>query len=292
MAGHTRQILRRRIRGIRETAKVTGAMELIASARMRRAEQRALDARPYAAHLGDLMALTLSQTAIGVDHPFLQRPEEGSALVIHITTDKGLCGGLNSRLNHTLGQFILGEPTPVHVVTVGKKGRDFALRSRLDLIAEFSELGDAPSVADLRPLCRLIEDSFVGHAVDRVYICYPRVVSVMVQHPVVERVLPVQVADSRVGISGEVLFEPDPVKVLEYLLARYVEASVYHAYLELVASEYYARMVAMHGATENARELAEAMTIELNRSRQAAVTEEICDVSAGAEALAYGDGHE
>jgi F-type H+-transporting ATPase subunit gamma len=191
-----------------------------------------------------------------------------------------------------LGQFILSSRTPLHVVTVGKKGRSFALRSRLNLVAEFSELGDAPSVADLRPLCQIIENSFVGRAVDRVYICYPRVVSVMVQHPVVEMVLPVQVTESRIGISGEILFEPDPVKVLEYLLARYVETSVYHAYLELVASEYSARMVAMHGATENATELAEAMTIELNRSRQAAVTEEICDVSAGVEALAYGDGHE
>ena len=285
-------MLRRRIRGVRETAKVTGAMELIASARMRRAEQRALNARPYAKHLTELMTLTLGRAAIGPDHPFFLRSEEGVALVVHITTDKGLCGGLNSRLNHTLGSFIVTQHAPVRVVTVGKKGRDFALRSRLDLKAEFTEFGDAPGIAELRPLCRLITDMFARGEADRVYVCYPQFVSVLVQRPVVERVLPVDALDSRTDIAREVVFEPEPPQILEHLLMRYVEASVYHAYLELVACEYSARMVAMHSATESAAELAEAMTIDLNRSRQAAVTEEICDVSAGVEALAHGGVHE
>jgi F-type H+-transporting ATPase subunit gamma len=292
MAGNTGQILRRRIRGIRETAKVTGAMELIAGARMRRAEQNALNARPYAARLHDLMMLTLSQSGIGMDHPYLARSDQGPVLVVHITTDKGLCGGLNLRLNQTLGQFIVSQQAPVRVATVGKKGRDFAVRMGLGLVADFSELGDSPGVSALRPLCRLITDSFTKYEVDRVYLCYPRFVSVVVHRPVVEQILPVEIWDSKGAAAGDVVFEPEPQQVLEQLLMRYVEASVYHAHLELVASEYSARMVAMHSATESAHEMAEAITIDLNRSRQAAVTEEICDVIAGAELVMFGGGYE
>ena len=292
MAGNTRQVLRRRIRGIRETAKVTGAMELIASTRMRRAEQRVLSARPYAQHLSDLMALTMGLAAIGPEHPFFLRSEEGAALVVHVTTDKGLCGGLNTRLNHALGSFIMAQHEPVRVVTVGKKGRDFVLRSRLNLIAEFTGLAGAPGIAELRPLCRLIADMFVRGEVDRVFVCYPQFVSVSMQRPTVEKVLPVEGSDTGVAVAREVVFEPEPLRILDYLLVRYVEASVYRACLELVASEQAARMVAMHSATESASDLAEAMTIELNRSRQAAVTEEICDVSAGVEVLAHGGAYE
>jgi F-type H+-transporting ATPase subunit gamma len=291
MAGNTRQILRRRIRGIRETAKVTRAMELIASARMRKAEQRAVNARPYAEELSELMAVTLNQAAVGPEHPFFQRPEEGIAVVVHITTDKGLCGNLNSRLNHVLGDFIVSRRSPVRVVTVGKKGRDFVLRARVNLVADFIELGDSPGISGLRPLCRLITDMFVAGEADHVYLCYPRFVSVITQQPVVEQVLPVGSLDSRRKATRETVFEPEASRILEHLLVRYVEASVYHAYLELVACEYSSRMVAMHGATESATDLAEAMSVELNKSRQSAVTEEICDVSAGIEALAGGGAH-
>jgi len=288
MAANSRQVLRRRIRSIRETSKVTRAMELIASARMRRAEQRAVSARPYADHLGTLMALAMSQPAIGPEHSMFRRPEGGAALVVHFTTDKGLCGGLNSRLNHALAKFVLSQSTPVRVATVGRKGRDFALRAGLGLVAEFSGLGDAPGVAALRPLCRLITDAYLRFEIDRVYLCYPRFVNVVTQEPAVECILPVDVVDHGGTAGGEVLFEPEPVQLLEHLVVRYVEASTYHAHLELLASEHSARLVAMHGATESAGELADAMTAELNRARQAAVTEEICDVSAGVEVLDHG----
>jgi len=280
-----RHLLRRRIRGIRETAKVTRAMEMIASARMRRAEQRALDARPYAMRLNELMGLVVGEARTRDSHPWLHRQEVGRVLVVHLTTDKGLCGGLNSRLNHALGQFILEQSVPVGVVTVGRKGREFALRTRLDLVAEFSGLGDSPGVADIRPLCRLVTDMFSAGESDLVYLCYPRFVSVMVQRPMVERLLPVEAVVSESPMHRDFLYEPDADRVLDALLVRYVEASMYHACLELVASEYSARMVAMHSATDSAREMADEMTIEMNKARQAAVTEEICDVCAGTEAL-------
>jgi len=280
-----RQLLRRRIRGVRETAKVTRAMEMIANARMRRAEQRALDARPYATRLSELMGLVVGETRTRDSHPWLHRQEVGRVLVVHVTTDKGLCGGLNSRLNQALGQFILGQSVPVEVVTVGRKGREFAVRTRLGLVAEFSGLGDSPGVADIRPICRLVTDMFSSGESDLVYLCYPRFVSVMVQRPMVERLLPVEAVVSELPVHRDFLYEPDANRVLDALLVRYVEASMYHAYLELVASEYSARMVAMHSATDSAKEMVEDMTIEMNKARQAAVTEEICDVSAGSEAL-------
>ncbi len=287
MAVGNRQLLRRRIRGIRETSKVTRAMELIANARMRRAEQRALNARPYASHLHTLMARTLGHASIGPEHPYLSRPPDGPAQMVHLTADRGLCGGLNARLNHALGEFVLQTSPPVYVATVGRRGRDFVLRSGLNLTADFTELGDAPAVADLRPLCRLITDAFVGRQVDRVFMCYPQFVGVTSQQPVIERLLPVAAPPTQ-GDADETLFEPDPPAMLEFLLLRYVEANVYRAYLERVASEYAARLVAMHNATESARDLVEDMTVELNRSRQADITEEISDVIAATELLAHG----
>jgi len=288
MPGNSRQLLRRRIKGVRETAKVTRAMEMIASARMRRTEQRAVEARPYAARLNTLMALVAADAQARREHSLQGGQEAGRVLVVHITTDKGLCGGLNSRLNHALGALILDTGRPVSVVAVGRKGRDYALRTRLGLVAEFSDLGDAPAIVDLRPLCRLVTDMFVRGEVERVYLLYPQFVSLMVQRPTVEVCLPVVPGPLVTDTGHAFLYEPDVPHVLDALLVRYVEAAVYHAYLERVASEYAARMVAMHNATDSAIELAEAMTMELNMSRQAAITEEICDVSAGTEALATG----
>ena len=290
MAGN-RHHFRRRIRSITETAKVTRAMEMIASARMRRAEQRALDARPYAVRLSELMGLVIGETRVRGGAPWLTRQEVGRVLVVHLTTDKGLCGGLNTRLNHALGQFILDQPVPAGVVTVGRKGRDFVVRNRLDLVAEFSGLGDSPGIADIRPLCRLVADMFSHGETDLVYLCYPLFVSVTVQRPTVERLLPVETVVSESSVHRDFVYEPDADRVLDALLARYVEASMYHAYLELVASEHSARMVAMHDATNSAREMAEDMTIEMNKLRQAAVTEEVCEVSSGAEALMRGGAH-
>ncbi|MCK5212859.1 MAG: ATP synthase F1 subunit gamma [Dehalococcoidia bacterium] len=281
----SRHILRRRIRGARETAKVTRAMEMIASARMRRTEQRALDARPYATHLSELMRSVASDARVRGEHPWLHSSEARRVLVLHMTSDKGLCGGLNSKLNALLGQFIIEQGVPVDVVTIGSKGRDFAVRTRLNLVAEFSGIGDSPRIAELRPLCRLVADMFSRGEIDSVYICYSRFLSVMVQRPQIEKLLPLNETAAAPVEAREFLYEPDVDRVIDELFMRYVEASIYHAYLELVASEYSARMVAMHSATDSARELAEDMTIEMNKARQAAVTEEICDVSAGTEAM-------
>ncbi len=264
---------------------------MIASARMRRAEQRALDARPYAMRLSELMGLVIGETRRRGGDSWPRRQEAGRVLIVHLTADKGLCGGLNTRLNHALGEFILEQPMPVDVVTVGRKGREFVVRTRLNLVAQFSGLGDSPGIADIRPLCRLVTDMFSHGETDLVYLHYPRFVSVTVQRPTVERLLPVEMGVSEPTVHRDFVCEPEVNRVLDALLARYVEASIYHAYLELVASEYSARMVAMHDATNSAREMAEDMTTEMNKLRQAAVTGEVCEVSSGAEALTRGGVH-
>ena len=281
-------VLRRRIRGVRETGKVTRAMEMVASARMRRTEQRAVEARPYAKRLSDLMGQVVGQSAVLEEHPFLNRKEEEPVLVLHFTTDKGLCGGLNTRLNQSLADFLSSQQSHSRVVTVGRKGREFVLRSRMDLLAEFSGIGDAPGIADLRPLCVLATDMFERGESNRVYLSYPRFQSVMIQRPVIEQLLPAEPPEAVGGRFRDFVYEPDVDRVLDALIMRYVEAAVYHAYLECVASEYSARMVAMHNATDSARELAEEMTMQLNKSRQASITEEICDVAAGTEAMMGG----
>jgi F-type H+-transporting ATPase subunit gamma len=264
-------------------------MELIAGTRMRRTERRALEARPYATRLGELVAVLLGDERIRHEHPLLTGRGGTGTLVVQMTTDKGLCGPLNTRLNHRLGEYVLEHAGTTRVATVGLKGREFAVRSGLNLIAEFSNLGDQPRMAALMPLCRLAIGMFTSGAVSSVLLSYPTFVSTLVQHPVFEQLLPVDTSRIRLEFHPEYVIDPNSDALLDALLERYVQAHVYRAYLELVASEYSSRMVAMHNATDSARELGEDLTLELNKLRQAAVTSEISDVSAGVEALANGE---
>jgi len=266
-------------------------MEIVAGARMRRTERRALDARPYAARLSELIGVLLGDVQGRREHSLLTGRDSPAVLVVHMTTDKGLCGALNTRLNQLLGAYALEQSDPLKIVTVGRKGRDFVLRSGLDLLAEFSDLGDAPGMAELMPLCHLAMRSFTSGAVGLVYLSYPRFVSTFVQTPVLEQLLPVDIARTRAYSNIEFVVDPESDELLESLLVRHIEAEVYRAYLELVACEYSARMFAMHNATESARDLGEELTLELNNVRQAAVTGEISDVTAGAEALRAGGKH-
>jgi len=273
---------------VRETAKVTHAMEIVAGARMRRTEARAVESRPYATYLSHLIGALLGYVESEPTSRLLVSRDPSAVLIIHMTTDKGLCGSLNSRINQSLAAYAVNHIHQVRVATVGRKGRDFVLRSGLELVADFSGLPEAPSMAELMPVCRLAIDMFTSETAGAVYLSYPVFVSTMAQQPVIEQLLPVDTSRTRAHAGANFVIEPDPGALLEALLVRYVEASVYRAYLELVASEYSARMVAMHSATDSAHELSEDLTLELNKVRQAAVTSEMSDVSAGAEALRTG----
>jgi F-type H+-transporting ATPase subunit gamma len=280
------QILRRRIRSVQGTAKICKAMEMIATAKMRRAQEQAIDGRPYAEEISRVVSdLAVEAQAGGKVHPLLQKREVQKLAVVHMTTDRGLCGGLNANQNHLVASFILGQTVPVTLVTVGRKARTFARSTRRDIGAEFTGISDRPSLLETLPISRVVIDDYSNGGVDLVYLAYPRFITTMIQRPTMEVLLPIEPAMLPRTQVAEYIYEPAPSAVLGELLPRYVEMKVYHAILELVASEQSARMVAMRNASDNAKELIEDLTLALNKVRQETITKEICDISGGAEAL-------
>ncbi len=283
----TREI-RRRIRSVRNTAQITKAMELVAASRMRRAQQRVLASRPYAERmrlmLADLSALTRSEEASAF--PLLAARPLQRAQVILITSDRGLAGALPGNMIRRAVRFILDEAgVPVSLVTVGRKGRDFIIRSGRPVEAEFTAIGDAPTMLDLRPITQIAITDYERGAVDAVYVIYPRFVNTLTQRPEVLQVLPVQAPTEPTGHYSDFIFEPNPRLVLNYLLPRFVEVQIYQAILDSIASEHSARMVAMRNATDNAKQLVSDLTLTYNKVRQAGITTEILEIAAGANAL-------
>jgi F-type H+-transporting ATPase subunit gamma len=298
MAGAgTVRAIRDRIRSVGNTAKVTRAMELVAASKMRRAQDRALQARPYSQQmvrvLSQLAAYTEGQGSgdIAALHPLLGTREVESVEYVHITADRGLAGGLNGNMNRA-GASMLLEHQPnvarVGVIPVGRKGRDFFRRSGMDLIAEFTELGDFPAFEDVRPIARIVMDDFLSGKADLVMIGYQRFVNAAVQRPTIFQLLPIQ---PPVEVEGEkakpvdFIFEPSPQALLETLLPRFVEMQLYAAVLEARASEQSARMVAMRQATDAANEMVGDLTLVYNKARQEGITAELLDIVGGVAAL-------
>ena len=280
------QVLRRRIRSIQGTAKICRAMEMIATAKLKRTQQQALRGRPYADKIYQVIAdLAIEPNASGGIPPLLQKREVKKIALIHITTDRGLCGGLNSNLNRMVAKFILEQDLPITLITVGRKGRVFARSTGLNIYAEFSSISDRVTMRETLPISRVVIDEYSNTEVDMVYLAYPRFVSTMIQKPTIEALLPIEPAKLPPGQVGEYIYEPSPVAVLNELLPRFVEMQVYHAILELIASEQSARMVAMRNASDSANDVIEELTLTLNKVRQETITKEICDISGGAEAL-------
>jgi len=277
--------IRRRIKSVQSTAKITKAMEMVAASKMRRAQDRTIAARPYAEKMREVLAdLAAEHQAEEEGQPLLvQRPVKRIEL-IHITPDRGLCGGLNANINRTAAGFILEQSVPVITVTLGLKGRVFMMRSGQEVRAEFTRISDRPSVADVLPIARIVIDDYTDALVDQVYLCYTQFVTTMNQKPVLWRLLPIEpVMES--GRNIEYIYEPSPQEVLSQLLPRFVEMQLYHALLESIASEQSARMVAMRNATNNANDLIEELTLTHNKLRQEMITEELMDITGGAAAL-------
>ncbi|MFC1903181.1 ATP synthase F1 subunit gamma [Chloroflexota bacterium] len=281
------RLIRRRTRGVQSIAKITRAMEMIATSKMRRAQERGLAGRPYAEKIlqviADLAALPQTGRAL---HPLLQRRPVNKIAVVHITPDRGLCGGLHAILNRKTTSFIVEQTVPVSFIVVGRKGLDFMRRYRRDIHAEFTQLGDRPSLLDTLPISRIIMDDYTNGAIDLVYLVYAQFISTMVQRPIVKQVLPVEPAAIPTAQNVDYIYEPDPDKVLGGLLPRFVEMQIYHAILESIASEQSARMVAMRNATDNAKELIDELTLMYNKARQETITKELLDITGGAAALA------
>jgi F-type H+-transporting ATPase subunit gamma len=283
----TREI-RRRIRSVRNISQITRAMEMVSAAKMRKAQQRVLASRPYSeriqAVIGDLASLKIDGTETAA-FPLLEQREVRKSAVILVTPDKGLTGSMNANLIRRASRYILSEANvPVEVIAAGKKGRDFMVRSRQDVVAEFTALGDNVSFNDIRPIVEVALEDFTAGKVDAVFVIFPRFVNTLNQTPEVRQILPIARPEGA-GEYNDYIFEPSPQEVLNALLPRFVEVQVYQAILESIASEHSARMVAMRNASQNAKDLVAELSLTYNKARQTQITREVSEIAAGANAL-------
>ncbi len=279
--------LRRRIRAVKSTQQITKAMKMIAASRLRKSQERILNARPYAIETQRLLRDLASRTDPSA-HPLLAQREEKTALVFVITADKGLCGSFNTNILKAASSFIVEKPgRHTAVGLVGRKGRDFFVRRGLDVRYErinlFMRLGfdDAKEIADVA------SDLFVNGEVDAVYLVYNEFKSVLQQRVVVEPVLPIprdSLEDLDPAARVDYLYEPNAAELFDQMLPTYVRIEVWRALLESAAAENAARMTAMDSASSNAQDMIEALTLYMNKVRQAAITREIIEVVSGAQA--------
>ena len=284
--------IRRRIRAVRSTQQITKAMKMVAASRLRRAQERALAARPYSAE----MLRVLQGVAARVDpssHPLLQerdeRREGARILLVLITADKGFCGSFNTNLIKAAAAFINERPGQnVPLALVGRKGRDFFGRRGFEVAYERVNLFTHLSFTDAQGVAKTAVEEFASGRADAVYLVYNEFKSVLQQQLSVERLLPIPRIDlDEVDPAARVdyLYEPSPERILSDLLPRFVEISLFHALLESSAAEHAARMTAMDSATKNAAEMIENLTLYMNKVRQAGITREIIEVVSGAAAL-------
>lgn len=282
--------IRRRIRSVKNMSQITRAMEMVAASKMRRAQDRVTSGRPYSERLreviGDLASLQLEPEQLQ-QFPLLEQREVKRTAVILITPDRGLSGSLTTNILRRTTQYIRQEAqggNPM-VIAVGKKGRDFAARTGQDLIAEFIQMGDRPSLNDVRPIAQAAIQEFLEGRVDAVHILYPQFVNTLTQRPEVLQLLPITQPEGSAERAEDYIFEPNAIEVLNQLLPRYVEVNLYQAVLENIASFYSAQMVAMRNATDNAKELSDDLSLAYNKARQAQITNEVAEIAAGANAF-------
>lgn len=278
--------IRRRIRGVRNTAKITRAMQMVAAARMRTAQQRALQGRPYADAIvrmvGELAQQRADLTSL---HPLQRRRPENHVAYVVFTSDRGLAGPLNSNILRRVSTEILARAETPTLVTVGRKGQDFFSRRGYSLLATFTGMGERVEYSKVIAVARVLIDAYTAEEIDAVYMAFPEFVNTISQRPTLIRLLPLGDLEAA-GTATEFIIEPDPEEILNALLPRYIEVELYHALLETTASEHSARMVAMKSATENAEEIVRGLTLTYNKARQAAITKEISEISSAAEAMA------
>ena len=278
--------IRRRISSVKSTQQITKAMKMVAAAKLRRAQEAATRARPYAEKLGELLGSVAALVARDA-HPLLaERENEQRIELLIVTSDRGLCGGYNTNLLRR-AQLFLNEhrDRQVRLTLVGRKGYDFFRRRRAEIAEQFVNLGAGPDHELAVRLGSRVAADFAADKVDAVYLLYSSFRSALSQVPTVERLLPVTPGKQAEGSAVEYGYEPDVGTLLDRLLRQYVTTLIDRAFLESIASEYGARMTAMESATSNASDMINRLTLEMNRARQAAITKELMEIVSGAEAL-------
>lgn len=277
--------IRRRIRSVKSTQQITRAMKLVSSAKLRRAQDRVLAARPYAAMLERLLAdvAESSRSDERLTHPLLaERPEQRVQLIL-ITADRGLAGAFNSNLIKAAQAFLREREGRVEMELVGRKGRDFFRKRNVPVSGERVGFTEKVTYQDAADIAARVIERFSSGQIDAVYLLYNEFKSIMAQRLVVNRILPATVPPEAVPV--DYIYEKPPAELLETLLPRYVEVEIYRALLESGAAQQAARMTAMDAATTNAADMIDRLTLYMNRVRQASITKEIIEVVSGAAAL-------
>jgi F-type H+-transporting ATPase subunit gamma len=270
--------------------QITRAMEMVSASKMRRAQRNVLATRPYADRLFDVMG-ELTARAVGARSGTLLevRPNVTKVGLIVVTPDKGLTGAMITNVVRRAGRFLLDERDrgrQLEVLAVGKKGRDFLVRTGQNLVAEVTKLGDYPKLVDTLGIATSVISGFREGRYDEVYVIYSEFVNTLVQRPALKRLLPVEPPNEPIEKQVDYTYEPSQEEVMRDLLPRFVEVQLYQAILESIASEHSARMVAMRNATDNAKELTRDLTLSYNKTRQANITKEVSEIASGAAALA------
>lgn len=286
----TSREIRNKIGSIKNTQKITKAMELVAASKMRKAQIRMSTSRPYSEKIRKVIG-HVANSHTEYKHPFLNQREDIKQVgFVVISTDRGLCGGLNINLFKTIVLTMeqwRKQNVGIDMCLIGHKAELFFKRFGANIVAQADHLSDAPSVTDLIGVVKVMLDAYIDEKLDTLYLCYNDFINSMSQQPSIIKLLPVEVAQdesSRVGY-WDYIYEPDAKKLLTELLVRYVETQVYQAVVENIACEQAARMFAMKSATDNACNLIDDLELVYNKARQAAITQEIAEITAGAEAI-------
>ncbi|WP_273457678.1 F0F1 ATP synthase subunit gamma [Nevskia ramosa] len=281
--------IRTKIKSVKNTQKITRAMEKVAISKMRRAQVRMTEARPYAEKIRRTIA-HLSQANTEITHPFMaERPVKRIGVLV-VSTDRGLCGGLNTNLFRTLTRSIRewrDQAIDVEYAVIGSKGLGFFRRVGGKVVAQNSQLGDKPHLDQLLGSIKVLTDAYREGRIDRLYLASTQFVNTMTQRPGVRQVLPVEVDPnaSKLADNWDYIYEPNATELLDTVLQRYVESQVYQAVVENVASEQSARMVAMKAATDNAGKIINGLQLAYNKARQASITKELAEIVGGAAAV-------
>jgi F-type H+-transporting ATPase subunit gamma len=287
--------IRVKIKSVQNTRKITKAMEMVAASKMRKAQERMRQARPYGDKVRNIVA-HLASANPEYKHPFVVRRESiRNVGVIVVSTDKGLCGGLNTNIQRQLLARVKqwqADGVSFQATAIGNKGYGFLQRLNAKIVSHVIQLGDKPHLEKLIGPVKLQLDAYSEGRLDAVYLAYTRFVNTMKQEPVIEQLLPLspeklaQSEEEKRAYSWDYLYEPDAQRVIDELMTRYVEALIYQAVAENMSSEQSARMVAMKAASDNAKKLIEELQLVYNKTRQAGITKEISEIVGGAAAIA------
>ena len=281
--------IRNKIKSIQNTQKITKDMEMVEASKMRRAQERMLQARPYAEKMRTVVA-HLSQANLEYKHTFTQEREVERVGFIIVSSDRGLCGGLNINLFREAVNALSNwqdRGVEIDVTTIGSKSLGFFRRIGSNIVSEASRLGDAPQLSELIGAMKVMLDAYTDGRIDRLYLVHNHFVSTMSQEPTVEQLLPTHAdePDENLTRHWDYLYEPDAQDVVDALMTRYVESLIYQGVVENIACEMAARMVAMKSASDNAGNLIDELQLVYNKARQASITQEISEIVSGAAAV-------